>query len=358
MNMPEALAHIASPLLAWYEKNARALPWRDQPTPYRVWISEIMLQQTRVEAVRPYFERFICALPDLNTLATVEEEHLLKLWEGLGYYNRARNLKKAAIEVLQSHHGKMPSSYEELLKLPGIGPYTAGAIASIACGAPVPAVDGNVLRVVARLTSNRNDIARESTKQLFSSWLKEILPINRAGDFNQAMMELGATVCLPKNAAKCPCCPVQPWCDARRLNIVATLPVKAAKKARRIEEKTVFLLFINKKFAIAKRPSRGLLAGLWELPNTDGRLTPEQVEQHLDFQGFKVKRMVALQSAKHIFTHVEWHMSGYFIHLTTDPAKHNLRWVTPAELKNDIALPSAFDAYRTLISAEEINPKK
>lgn len=351
MSTPEALQHIAGPLLRWYETNARSLPWRDQPTPYRVWISEIMLQQTRVEAVKPYFERFINALPDLSALAAVEEENLLKLWEGLGYYNRARNLKKAAEKIMQQFHGQMPNTYESLLELPGIGPYTAGAIASIACGVTIPAVDGNVLRVVARLTANRDDISKETTKKLYAGWLKEILPAGRAGDFNQAMMELGATVCLPKTSAKCMDCPVQQLCGAYRSKIVDSLPLKSAKKTRRIEEKTVFILSWEGKYAVVKRPSKGLLSGLWELPNTDGKLTPAEAGQHLSFQGFKLNRLKPLENSKHVFTHVEWQMSGYFAKITACPVRQNLRWITPAELKNEIALPSAFAAYRKIIAA-------
>ena len=210
------LYKIVEPLLAWYEKNRRKLPWRENVSAYRVWVSEIMLQQTRVEAVKPYFARFIDALPDVSDLADCEEEKLLKLWEGLGYYNRVRNMQKAAKTVMEEYGGQLPDDYEKLLSLKGIGSYTAGAIASIAYGIPVPAVDGNVLRIITRLTQDESDIMKQSVKKRVEQALLEVMPQKRAGVFNQALMELGATVCVPNGAPLCEACPWKEFCLAKK----------------------------------------------------------------------------------------------------------------------------------------------
>ena len=256
------LDQLPIPLLQWYRENARVLPWRSDPTPYHVWVSEIMLQQTRVAAVLDYYRRFMEALPTVADLAAVEEDRLMKLWQGLGYYNRARNLQKAARQVAEDFGGAFPDTYEGLLTLSGVGEYTAGAIASIAFGVPVPAVDGNVLRVVARISGDGGDIARPDTKARMRAALQAVLPVDAPGDFNQALMELGATVCLPNGAPLCDRCPAADFCTARREERTGELPVKAAKKARRIEARTVFLIFWEKKVALRRRPGLGLLAGL------------------------------------------------------------------------------------------------
>ena len=213
------LGEIPKPLLKWYDENRRILPWREEPTPYRVWVSEIMLQQTRVEAVKPYFERFMKALPDIQALAEAEEETLLKLWEGLGYYNRVRNLQKAAIQIMEDYGGQMPLDYEELLKLKGIGSYTAGAVSSIAGGRAVPAVDGNVLRVVSRVREDERLITDAKVKAAVEEDLKKVMPIDRPGDFNQAMMEIGACVCIPNGAPHCEECPLSEF--AKRIFMTA-----------------------------------------------------------------------------------------------------------------------------------------
>lgn len=337
------LALIVQPLLAWYGANARILPWREQPTPYHVWISEIMLQQTRVEAVKPYFDRFVRTLPDMAALAHAPIEQLLKLWEGLGYYSRVRNLQKAAGLMLDKYGGELPRSYEELRTLPGIGPYTAGAIASIAYGIPVPAVDGNVLRVVARLTACSEDIGKESVKKQMAGMLKQILPDDRTGDFNQALMELGAMICLPRGAAKCACCPVAGLCLARELDIVTTLPVKAVKKARRQEQKTVFVILAQGRVALKQRPAKGLLAGLWELPNENSCLTTAKAQELLALWGVRVDAIYKLPAAKHVFTHLEWQMTGYAVYAANCPA--GLIWLKPEQLTEHLALPTAFKPY-------------
>lgn len=346
-DMPQADA-LVQPLLAWYRARARVLPWREQPTPYRVWISEIMLQQTRVEAVKPYFDRFITALPNPQALAAVSEDSLLKLWEGLGYYNRARNLQKAAVQIISEYGGELPADYDELLKLPGIGPYTAGAIASIAYHIPMPAVDGNVLRVVSRLLASPHDITSVTVRQAIGRFLEQILPPQSPGDFNQALMELGATVCLPKAAARCFACPLVRLCLAKAQECVAALPCKAPRKARRIEERTVFLLLFDGKAAFRRREPHGLLAGLWELPHTEGRLTAEQARRYLaDHFGFSACGLAAFPEAKHIFTHMEWHMSGYAAVAERVPVSDNaaLHWIDGQMLANGFAIPSAFKPF-------------
>ncbi|WP_418706515.1 A/G-specific adenine glycosylase, partial [Anaerotruncus massiliensis (ex Liu et al. 2021)] len=264
------MEEIVEPLLGWYAENARDLPWRREVTPYRVWISEIMLQQTRVEAVKGYFARFIGALPGPAELAAVDERELLKLWEGLGYYSRARNLQKAARVIMETYGGELPASHEELLTLPGVGPYTAGAVASIAFGLPEPAVDGNVLRVLSRLTADNSDIADPAVKRAAERTVRGIIPAGRAGAFNQALMELGATVCAPNGPPACGRCPLAGLCAAHAAGNETAYPVKAAKKARRVEERTVLLLVRDELLALRRRPAKGLLAGLWELPNLPG----------------------------------------------------------------------------------------
>ena len=270
------LSGIVSPLIKWYRENKRILPWRDQNNAYYTWVSEIMLQQTRVEAVKPYFIRFITELPDPAALASCPEKKLMKLWEGLGYYNRVRNMQAAACTVVEEYGGKLPESYEKLMSLKGIGSYTAGAIASIAYGIAVPAVDGNVLRVVSRITESREDIMKQSVRKKMEQTLKEIMPSDCPGDFNQALMELGAVVCVPNGQPKCGECPVQKLCRAHLHDTTEEIPVKAPKKARRIENRTVLVIQDGERTAIQKRPDKGLLAGLYELPNVKGTLSAEE----------------------------------------------------------------------------------
>ncbi len=314
----EHLKKIPDPLLNWYTGNRRILPWREDPAPYRVWISEIMLQQTRVEAGKAYFQRFVKELPDVEALANADDELLMKLWEGLGYYNRARNLKKAAGVMMERYGGRLPASYEELLELPGIGPYTAGAIGSIAFGIVRPAVDGNVLRVVSRILARKDDIAKASVKKKIENELQAVMPQDRPGDFNQALMELGAIVCLPNGAPKCEECPVAELCRARQVGIQEELPVKKAKKERRTEEKTVLILMDERgRMALSRRPSRGLLSGLWELPSFEGRLSEIEVRQRLEGKGIPCGEIRPAGQAKHIFSHVEWHMIGYQVRTET-----------------------------------------
>ena len=334
------LEKIVTPLLHWFGENARLLPWRDEPTAYRVWVSEIMLQQTRVETVKPYFERFLTALPDVKALAEVPQDILLKLWEGLGYYNRVRNMQKCAQEVMARYDGRFPADYQALLSLPGIGPYTAGAVASIAFGLPVPAVDGNVLRVITRLTANGADITKEAVKKEITSQVAAILPHPMTGAFNQSLMELGAIICLPNGTPLCSQCPLEMLCGARRQGHMLHYPVKGAKKPRRQEERMVFLLFCGDQVALCKRPDKGLLAGLWEFPQQEGTDVAEALTS-LGYEGTTVYR---LPQAKHIFTHIEWHMTGY-----GGIVPHKLpsfTWISAQQLQKEYPLPSAFRVYR------------
>lgn len=345
----DSLDLIAKPLLTWYDSGRRILPWREDPTPYHVWLSEIMLQQTRVEAVKPYYDRFICRLPDIESLASVEEEELLKLWEGLGYYNRARNLKKSAIQISTEYGGKMPEDYDKLMELTGVGSYTAGAIASIAFGKPVPAVDGNVLRILSRLRADDRDIMDAKVKKAIEEELRAVIPKERPGDFNQALMELGATVCVPNGSPKCGQCPWKEICQAKRQGNASEYPKKRAKKARSIEKKTVLLIQYEQRIALNKRPSEGLLAGMYEFPSIEGHQEEKKVIAYLKRLGVMPLRIRRLEPAKHIFTHKEWHMTGYYIRVDDLTGMGEYVFVDPAEIKNKYPVPSAYAAYMKLI---------
>lgn len=361
------------PMLGWFSAHARVLPWREQVSGYRVWISEIMLQQTRVEAVKPYYTRFLAELPDAKALAEIPEERLLKLWEGLGYYSRARNLQKCAQELVAHYDGQLPASYEALLRLPGIGSYTAGAIASIAYGLPVPAVDGNVMRVLTRLMADNREITKPAFKKELENELTALLKRGAEGrnippgTFNQALMEIGATVCLPNGAPLCAECPLRGICLAYEGGTQSQYPVKAAKKARRIEERTVFRVRYPGGYLIGRRPEKGLLAGLYEFPGVEGTLSPEEVQMlWQDVLGGPVQ-VTKLGAAKHIFSHIEWHMTGYEVR--TEESLMQPQWlrereekemqaekrislpawklipVSEAVFRDEIAMPSAFRAY-------------
>lgn len=335
-------------LLQWYRENARDLPWRRVEDPYPIWVSEIMLQQTRVAAVLGYYTRFLEAFPSVEALADAPEEQLLKQWEGLGYYSRARNLQKAARQIAAA--GKFPDTYDGLLALPGIGDYTASAIASAAFGLPEPAVDGNVLRVFTRLTDCHDDIADPKTKRAVRRQMALAMPASPQDIrvFNQAVMELGAVVCVPGGPPQCALCPVAAFCLGRSRGTAEALPVKAPKKARRVQEKTVFLLLQNGKTALRRREDGGLLAGLWEFPNVDGTLAEEAAASVLDGWGLTVKGWRQRITAKHIFTHVEWRMTGYLLEASGDGG---FFWADAAGLDSR-AVPSAFGAF-----LKEVKPR-
>lgn len=339
------LLQVSGPLLEWYDRQARVLPWREQNTPYRVWVSEIMLQQTRVEAALPYFERFMEALPTIQDLADADPQLLLKLWEGLGYYNRVRNLQAAAQAVVKQWDGRLPDEYDALVSLPGIGDYTAGAIASIAYNRPIPAVDGNVLRVLSRLLASRADITQPSVKKEMRALAQAMIPEGRAGDFNQALMELGAMICLPNGAPRCDQCPVYHLCMGSKQGIAHELPVKPPKKQRKSVPLTVLVLICKDKVLLRQRPKKGLLAGLWELPHMDGWVSQEEAIQWVRQRDGQVFRCDPLPKAQHIFSHLEWHMTAYKMACTSFSCPKGYVWADRDELLGQFALPSAFQSY-------------
>lgn len=350
--MPHPFPNAAVPLLLdWYRQNRRDLPWREDRNPYRVLVSEIMLQQTRAETVKPYFRRFLAALPTVADLAQADEPTLLKLWEGLGYYSRVRNLQKAAVAVMDNHNGAIPADFDALLKLPGVGRYTAGAVASIAFDIPVPAVDGNVLRVMARLTGDDTDILSPAAKKNAESALAPCVPSPGAGDFTQSLIELGALVCVPGDP-KCGDCPLHLICTANREGKQAILPVRLAKTKRRVEERTVLVLRWRDGnghvyVALRKRPADGLLGGLYEFPCLEGHADREEVLAHLRTLGLSAREIRKLPAAKHLFSHIEWRMIGYSAELASPPSEAEDGFLAEiSELDDRYAIPSAYGAYR------------
>ncbi len=351
-----APAGIGEVLLRWYDYNARILPWRSDPTPYHVWISEIMLQQTRVEAVKKYYDRWMERLPDIKSLAAIEEDALMKLWEGLGYYNRARNIKAAAVDVVEKYDGNLPGDYDKLLELKGIGEYTAGAISSIAFHLPKAAIDGNVLRVFSRILMEEGKINKSKVKKSLEKEVLRVMPKERPGDYNQALMDLGATVCLPNGQPICENCPWEAICQAHKAGRECDFPVKEEKKKRKIENKGVFLVEYEDKIAIHKRPAKGLLAGLWEFPNIEGNITIERANEEIKSWKISDYEIEYVDGGKHVFSHVEWHMSGYRIRLkdsvqTGSPFFKEKGWifVEKSELTNSYAVPSAFECFKKYV---------
>ena len=333
------LSELPRLLLPWYQQNHRELPWRTDRQPYHVWLSEIMLQQTRVEAVKGYYTRFLSALPDIPALAGCDDELLHKLWEGLGYYSRVRNLKKAAQVIMERYGGVFPTSHAQVLALPGIGAYTAGAICSIAFNQPTPAVDGNVLRVVSRLTDDPSPIDLPETKRRVNRLLSGIYPAE-AGDFTQALMELGATVCGPNRAPDCGNCPCKGLCVGFQRCTAENLPVKSPKRERRQEDRTVFILSCDGRFALEKRPDKGLLAGLWQFPNGPGKLDTQATLDAVTAMGLHPRELLREVEKTHIFTHIQWNMKG--IYLEVAEAGGSFLWFTEEEINSQAALPTAF----------------
>lgn len=346
MEEKELLRKMRMPIIKWYQQNKRELPWRKEKEPYYIWLSEIMLQQTRIEAVKQYYKRFLEQLPTIQDLAEVEEQELLKLWEGLGYYNRARNLKKAAQVIQEKYKGQMPKHYQELIALPGIGEYTAGAISSIAYNEPVPAVDGNVLRVVSRLIGSKKDVLDNKTKKEFTQKLKEIMP-EEAGDFNEGLMELGELICIPNGEPLCEKCPLQEICVAKREKLTAEIPVRNQKIKRKKEEKTVFLLTYQNKIAIRKRKEKGLLANLYEFPNVDKKITRKEIKSILQNWFLTGEQAEKIGVHHHIFSHIEWDMIGYKVKV--NDTNQEFIWVEKEEILEKYPIPGAFVPFRKKI---------
>ena len=358
------MEHIAPALLAWFYQNKRVLPFRTDPSPYHVWLSEIMLQQTRVSAAMPYYERFLAQLPTIADLAACPEEKLHKLWEGLGYYSRVRNLQKAARIVCEQYGGELPADYEALRGLPGIGDYTAGAIASISFGIPVPAVDGNVLRVFARLYNDDGNITDPAVKRKFTQWVVQHQPPDTPGDYNEALMELGALVCLPNGAQLCAQCPLAHLCGAHAAGTALTLPVKTKPKPRRVEQVAVALVKSPQGWLLQRRGETGLLAGLWQpvlWPETVFE-TADAMQQALAELGVQTAAPFALRggsaaqplpAAKHIFSHVEWQMAGWRFDAPAQPAPAGCVWADEQQLQAEYALPGAFKVYKKLMLNKE-----
>ena len=345
----------ARALLSWYRRNKRDLPWRRNPTPYQVWVSEIMLQQTRVEAVKPYYERFLRELPDAAHLAACPEEKLLKLWEGLGYYSRVRNMQAAAKQVMEEYDGRLPDDVQKLLRLKGIGSYTAGAIASIAYGIPVPAIDGNALRVAARVLESREDIRTPAFHARVEKLLLSLLPAEDPGGFNQAVMDLGASICVPNGQTKCEVCPLASACRSRQNGTASEIPVKPLKKTRETEERTVLVIQDGAWTLLHRRPGKGLLAGMYELPNVKGFLNREEALLYVQETGLEPLFIQALPDAKHVFTHLEWRMKAYLVRVSSLEKKHLSGFVFADKKGREriYPIPSAFRAYVKYMKEEE-----
>lgn len=339
MENTKVLKQLPGALLPWYRRNKRDLPWRADREPYHIWLSEIMLQQTRVEAVKGYYMRFLEALPSIAHLAKADDDHLHKLWEGLGYYSRVRNLKKAAVQIMEQHGGVFPGKYEQIRALSGIGDYTAGAICSIAFDLPTPAVDGNVLRVVSRLTDDATPIDLPAYKKLVQASLAQIYP-REAGEFTQALMELGATVCGPNRKPDCANCPCNGFCLGYQRGTAESLPVKSPKRSRRKEELTVFIMSCDGRYALEKRPDSGLLAGLWQFPNVSGKLQLRDALHAVEDMGLRPSEVLRQVERKHIFTHIEWDMRGIYLCVAQADTVHT--WLTPEQINAEAALPTAF----------------
>ena len=342
------LEQAAPAMLAWFDEHRREMPWRAGRNAYRIWISEIMLQQTRIETVKPYYERFMAELPDAAALAEVDDDRLMKLWQGLGYYSRARNLKKCAQVLVKDCGGQLPADYEKLVKLPGIGEYTAGAIASLAYGLPVPAVDGNVCRVLARFFADGRDVmqpaVRREARQMLTVLLSghpEEIP---SGAFNEMLMELGETVCLPNAAPDCGNCPAAAWCVSHAEGTEEQYPLRLAKKERRVEERTIFRLVSEGKYLLRKRPEKGLLAGLYEFPGEERNMAPEEAEAHLTERLGVPVTVTPLGAARHLFSHVEWRMVGYEADVPKE-ARPDGEWMSAEEIRERASVPGAFTAY-------------
>jgi len=341
-------------IINWYQKNKRMLPWRKDKNPYHIWISEIMLQQTKIEAVKKYYNRFIQEIPDVKNLSKIEEERLLKLWEGLGYYTRARNLQKAAKIITNELNGKFPTKYEELIKLPGIGEYTASAITSISFQEQVATVDGNVLRVMMRILNSKENVLEEAVRKKVTKALTETLKkynVKHPGDFNEGMMELGETICIPNTKPICNECPIKNFCKAYKENTQETLPIRIKKNRKKEENLTVFLIIYQNKVAVSYREEKGLLHHMYEFPNINKKLTKQETEAYLKSLHITGK-ITKGPSHTHIFTHKKWKMQSYIIELTKEIKTY--KFYTIKEIEENLALPTAFVPFLKVIKKNKL----
>ena len=349
-------SEISSALLSWFYDHRRILPWREERTPYSTWISEAMLQQTRVPTVLNYYPRFLHRFPDPASLADAPEDEVLKLWEGLGYYSRARNLMRGAKYICEHFHGELPSEPDLLLTIPGIGPYMAGAIASLAFDQPAPAVDGNCIRIYCRLHALPLVPSEGATYKEIYSRIRRDIPEEQPGDFNEALMDLGSLICTPKSP-KCEICPLNSQCSAFLLGKQEDFPLKKEKKATPIEEHTILKIFIGDKILVRKRPSTGLLAGLYELVDLPGTMTNKEVQNWIleNFPEITSPDIRPMGKSRHVFSHLRWEMLGYEIHLPDTDKKSQKKLITSASALGemvspkeyqDLAFASALRAYR------------
>ncbi len=338
---------VASSLLSWYDRHARVLPWRGIHDPYRTWVSEAMLQQTRVETVLNYYDRFLAAFPTLPDLAAASEDQVLKLWEGLGYYSRARNLLSGARQVMEEYGGLLPQDPEALQKIRGIGPYTSRAIASIAFDIPVPAVDGNVIRVLSRLYGIRENPLQPPVRRRLEDLAAALVPEERPGDYNQAVMDLGAGICVP-GTPDCEACPLRSFCDAFSTGDAASLPLLPAAKAPREVSWAVAVLF-SPAGVLMRRRTEKLLQGLWVFPMFGGTLSGEELALLIN-RKMKLKTSPPLfrGTARHVFTHQVWQMSLHTAESDAAPAPAGYEWIAPADYPS-LALPTAVKAASALV---------
>lgn len=346
------LKKYTNTLIAWYHQQKRDLPWRQSNNPYHIWISEIMLQQTRIEAVKKYYLRFIKEIPNIETLATIEEDKLLKLWEGLGYYSRARNLQKAAKEIMKTANGKFPTTYIEILKLPGIGTYTASAISSICFNEPQVTIDGNVLRVYTRFYNDYSPIDQPITKTRIQKSLLKIVP-KESGSFNQALMEIGETICLPNGKPLCSNCPLKQDCLANQKNTIQELPNKSIKQDKKEEKYTVLIYQYQNQLAIYKRTTETLLNNLWAFPTISTHLSLPKLKKYLKENKIIYQEITRGINHTHIFTHKKWLMKSYIIKLTTKENLENLSFIPINTIKSEYAIPTAYKSFLNQISKEE-----
>lgn len=328
-------------LLNWYRDNKRELPWRFDKDPYHVWISEIMLQQTRIEAVLSYYKRFMVQLPTISSLANVDEDKLLKLWEGLGYYNRARNLKRTAVIIMEEYGGVFPTTYSEIIKLPGIGEYTASAISSICFGEKQVTVDGNVMRVFTRFYNDLSNVSKDSTRKNIRDFLLSVVP-DDAGDFNEGLMELGEVICIPNGMPKCDICPLKNNCKAYKNGNYFLYPVKNEKGKKEEIEMTVFIPIWDNKVVVRKRKELGLLHGLYEFPNIMDSKSISEIKD-LSSEFGKVYDVQKSITYTHVFTHKKWKMQAYFVFLESVNCRS--LFYSISDIENSFALPTAFSPF-------------